>query len=95
MKIINKNHHLTFTGKVHGSVGIGYRLECDECAFTIERRFCYLYPDKVSAGLCGADEAVVYYELTPFKCGIFRITEVEDFRGEVTKRTRHVVIVLP
>lgn len=95
MIVIRKGHQLTFEGRAHGSVGITYRLECDECAFTIDRRYRYLYPEKVTAGLCGADEAVVTFVLTLSKCGVFRIAEVEEFRGEVTKRTRHVVVVLP
>lgn len=95
MIIIRKGHQLTFAGRAHGSVGIAYRLECDECAFTIEESFRYLHPKDVAEGLCGSDEAVVTFVLTSSKCGMFRITEVEVFRGEVTQRNRHVVIVLP
>ena len=94
IKILHKGDVLTFSGKYHGSVGFFFRVECDECAFKVERGFRYLHPEKVET-MCGADEAVVTYELVPLKCGISRIAVISDFQGKFIQRVTHTVIVLP
>lgn len=42
----------------------------------------------------GADESTATYELTPLKRGIFKIYEVEGFRGEETARKKHTIVVI-
>lgn len=81
IKILRKGDVLTFSGKYHGSVGFFFRVECDECAFKVERGFRHLHPEKMEKNMCGGDEAVVTYELVPLKCGISRIAVISDFRG--------------
>lgn len=94
MKILHKGDVLTISGKYYGSVGIFFRLECNECVFKVERSFRYLHPEKVEK-MCGADEGVVTYKLVPLKCGLSYITVIEKFHGKITKRVKQMVIVVP
>ena len=85
---------MTFEGRVYGSVGIEYRVECDETAFKVEYSRRYLYSERSS--LCdGADESIATYRLAPLRVGQFDVYEVEGFRGEETSRTKYVVNVVP
>lgn len=94
MLTIRIGEHLAFEGRVYGSVGIEYRVECDETAFKVEYSRRYLHPEKMP--FCdGADEAIATYRLTPLRVGRFDVYEVEGFRGEETSRVRYVVNVVP
>lgn len=42
----------------------------------------------------GADDSTVTYELTPLKRGIFKVYEVEGFRGEETASKKHTIVVI-
>lgn len=94
MLTVKISDYLAFEGRVYGSVGIEYRVECDETAFKVEYGCRYLHPEKMS--FCdGADEAIATYRLTPLRVGQFDVYEVEGFRGEETSRTKYVVNVVP
>lgn len=92
MQVIKLNgDHLTFKGRVHGSVGIEYRIEYNKTAFRMEYNYKYVHSEKEG---CGADDSTVTYELTPLKRGIFVIYEVEGFRGQETARKKHTIVVI-
>lgn len=42
----------------------------------------------------GADEFTMTYELAPLRRGIFKIYEVEGFRGQETARNKHTIVVV-
>ena len=95
MQVIKLNvDHLTFKGRVYGSVGIEYRIEYDKTAFQVEYNCEYVYSKEDRDMLDGADDSTVTYELTPLKRGIFKIYEVEGFRGEETARKKHTIVVI-
>lgn len=95
MQVIKLNgDHLTFKGKVYGSVGIEYRIEYDKTAFRMEYNYKYVHSEKERRTLCGADDSTVTYELTPLKRGIFVIFELEGFRGQETARKKHTIVVI-
>ena len=95
MQVIKLNgDHLTFSGRVHGSVGIEYRIEYDKTAFRMEYNYKYVYSKEDRDMLDGADDSTVIYELTPLKRGIFVIFEVESFRGQETARNKHTVVII-
>ena len=95
MQVIKLNgEHLTFKGRVYGSVGIEYRIEYDKTAFHVEYNCKYVSSQEERYMLEGADESTVTYELTPLKRGIFKIYEVEGFRGEETARKKHTIVVI-
>lgn len=84
---------LILSGQYHGSVGVTYDVECDSTAFVVRREQKYKTPEKVNAGMCGADDSTVVFTLIPQKKGIFEILEVSGFRGNVTKRVKLLVTV--
>ncbi len=96
MQVIKLNgDHLTFKGRVHGSVGIEYSIEYDKAAFRMEYGHKYSHPVKDGKRMPpGADRKIVTYELTPLKRGIFDIYEVEGFRGRETARKKHMIVVV-
>ncbi len=95
MQVIKLNGgHLTFKGRVYGSVGIEYRIEYDKTAFRMEYNYKYVDSEKERRTLCGADDSTVTYELIPLKRGIFVIFELEGFRGQETARQKHTVVVV-
>lgn len=95
MQVIKLNgDHLTFKGRVHGSVGIEYRIEYDKTAFQVEYNCEYVYSKEERRTLCGADDSTIIYELTPLKRGIFVIFEVEGFRSQETARKKHTIVVI-
>lgn len=95
MQVIKLNgEHLTFNGRVHGSVGIEYRIEYDKTAFRMEYNYKYVHSEKERRTLCGADDSTVIYELTPLKRGIFVIFEVEGFLGQETAIKKHTIVVI-
>lgn len=95
MQVIKLNgDHLTFKGRVHGSVGIEYRIEYDKTAFQVEYNCEYVYYEEDRDMLDGADDSTVTYELIPLKKGIFKVYEVEGFRGEETASKKHTIVVI-
>ena len=87
MQVIKLNgDHLTFKGRVYGSVGIEYRIEYDKTAFQVEYNCEYVYSKEDRDMLDGADDSTVTYELTPLKKGLFDIYEVEGFRCQETAK---------
>lgn len=89
MQVIKLNgDHLTFKGRVYGSVGIEYRIEYDKTAFQVEYNCEYVYSKEDRDMLDGADDSTVTYELTPLKKGLFDIYEVEGFRCQETARKK-------
>ena len=87
--------HLTFKGKVHGSVGKEYRIEYDKTAFRVEYSCKYLHPIESGRKMKpGGDGKIVTYEFTPLKKGQFEIYEVEGFRDYETSRTEHTIVVI-
>lgn len=86
--------HLTFKGRVYGSVGIEYRIEYDKTAFQVEYNCEYVYSKEDRDMLDGADDSTVTYELTPLKKGLFDIYEVEGFRCQETARKKHTIVVI-
>ncbi len=47
MQVIKLNgDHLTFKGRVYGSVGIEYRIEYDKTAFQVEYNCKYVYSEE-------------------------------------------------
>ena len=87
MQVIKLNgDHLTFKGRVYGSVGIEYRIEYDKTAFQVEYNCEYVYSKEDRDMLDGADNSTVTYELTPLKKGLFDIYEVEGFRCQETAK---------
>lgn len=95
MQVIKLNgDHLTFKGRVYGSVGIEYRIEYDKTAFQVEYNYKLVHSEKERRTLCGADDSTVTYELTPLKKGLFDIYEVEGFRCQETARKKHTIVVI-
>lgn len=95
MQVIKLNGvHLTFKGRVYGSVGTEYRIEYDKTAFRMEYNREYVYPKEDREMNDGTDEFTVTYELTPLKRGIFEIYEVEGFRGQETVKNKHTIVVV-
>ena len=95
MQVIKLNgDHLTFKGRVYGSVGIEYRIEYDKTAFRMEYNYKYVHSEIERRMLCGADDSNVTYELTPLKKGLFDIYEVEGFRCQETARKKHTIVVI-
>ena len=96
MQVIKLNgEHLTFKGRVHGSVGIEYRIEYDKTAFHVEYSCKYVHPVKEGRIMApGADRKIVTYKVTPLKKGQFEIYEVEGFRGQETARNKHTIVVV-
>ena len=95
MQVIKLNgEHLTFKGRVYGSVGIEYRIEYDKTAFQVQYNCEYVYSKEDRGMLDGADESFVTYALTPLKKGQFEIYEVEGLRGQETARNKHTIIVI-
>jgi hypothetical protein len=95
MQVIKLNDgHLTFKGRVYGSVGIEYRIEYDKTAFRMEYNYKYVHSKEDRDMLDGADDSTVTYELTPLKKGQFDIYEVEGFRGQETARKKHTIVVI-
>lgn len=95
MQAIKLNgEHLTFKGRVYGSVGIEYRIEYDKTAFHVEYHCKYVSSKEERDMLDGADDSTATYELTPLKRGIFKIYEVEGFRGQETARNKHTIVVI-
>lgn len=94
MLVVKVGESLVFEGRVCGSVGVEYRVECDETAFSVEYGSRYLDPKR--AFLCeGGDKAIDTYKLTSLCVGEFDVYEVEGFRRKETSRTRYVVRVVP
>ena len=79
-------------GEEYGSVGITYKVICDKTAFAVNCRREYLRPEDVKL-MCGADEAVRTYRLTPLREGRHIIYEETGFRGTVRMVTKHIVSV--
>ena len=95
MQVIKLNgDHLTFKGRVHGSVGIEYRIEYNKTAFHMKYIYQYVHSEKERRTLCGADDYTIIYELTPLKRGIFVIFEVEGFRCQENARKKHTIVVI-
>lgn len=95
MQVIKLNSdHLTFKGRVYGSVGIEYRIEYDKTAFQVEYNHEYVLSKEYREMNEGADESFVTYVLTPLKRGIFKIYEVEGFRCQETARKKHTIVVI-
>lgn len=95
MQVIKLNGgHLTFNGRVYGSVGIEYRIEYDKTAFQVEYNHEYVLSKEDREMNEGADESFVTYELTPLKKGLFDIYEVEGFRCQETSRKKHTIVVI-
>ena len=95
MQVIKLNgDHLTFKGRVYGSVGIEYRIVYDKSAFQVESNCEYVYSKEDRDMLDGADDSTVTYELTPLKKGLFDIYEVEGFRCQETARKKHTIVVI-
>lgn len=60
MQVIKLNGgHLTFNGKVYGSVGIEYRIEYDKTAFQVEYNHEYVLSKEDREMNEGADESFV------------------------------------
>ena len=95
MQVIKLNgDHLTFKGRVYGSVGIEYRIEYDKTAFQVEYNHEYVLSKEDREMNEGADESFVTYVFTPLKRGIFEIYEIEGFRGQETARNKHTVVII-
>ena len=95
MQVIKLNGgHLTFNGRVYGSVGIEYRIEYDKTAFQVEYNHEYVLSKEDREMNEGADESFVTYVLTPLKKGLFDIYEVEGFRCKETARKEHTIVVI-
>ena len=87
MQVIKLNgEHLTFKGRVYGSVGIEYRIEYDKTAFQVEYNHEYVLSKEDREMNEGADESFVTYVLTPLKRGIFKIYEIEGNYSAVGAR---------
>lgn len=94
MLVVKFGESLVFEGRVCGSVGVEYRVECDETAFSVECSRRFLNPQK--AFYCeGGDKAIATYKLTSLCVGEFDVWEVEGFRRKETSRTKYVVKVVP
>ena len=95
MHVIKLNgNHLTFNGRVYGSVGIEYRIEYDKTAFQVEYNCEYVYSKEDRDRLDGANDSTVICELSTLKKGLFDIYEVEGFRGKETARKKHTIVVI-
>ena len=95
MQVIKINgDHLTFKGRVYGSVGIEYRIEYDKTALHVgDNREYVSFTDERDAS-DGAEHSPVTDELTPLKKGLFDIYEVEGFRCQETARKKHTIVVI-
>lgn len=91
--ILTKGDCLTFESRIHGSVGLWYELDYDKGAFTESRSYEYVDPSFEANPCPGGDEKIVKICLTALKEGRFRITEIENFRGERTVKRIHEIRV--
>lgn len=106
-KVIHLGDTLHFSGKSHGSVGYQYYLEFDNTAFKMETQVKDLYKpreeDFVIDGRtgergfrrpCGGDESVITYTLTAKKTGVYQISEIVAFRGDIESEKIYKVKVI-
>ena len=79
--IISKGDSITFTLRVHASVGIGYELDYDKEAFMTKTSYQYVNPLFETNPCPGGDAQIVTVCLTAQKKGEFRVMEIENYRG--------------
>lgn len=84
---------LMYEGKIHGSVGVTYNIECDSTAFSVTKEIKYNDPKEISREHCGGDGGIVTYTLCPIKEGDFIIYEIDGFRGEEKRRIKHEIVI--
>lgn len=92
-KVISINDEIIFESFVHGSVGIWYELDYDKEAFAEDRTYKYVDPSFLEKRTCGGDKEEVIVSLTALKKGVFRINEIENFRGNRRKIKTHKIRV--
>ena len=80
-------------GSVHHSVGATYSVEYDTTAFECRSKIKYDFPEKMAAGMRGADAGKAVYSFKPRKTGVFEIVEIFGFRGKETRRIRHRIVI--
>lgn len=76
---------IQYSDKVHGSVGIGYRVEYDKEDFKMDSTSEFDNPGSIARRECGGDSAVKTCILTPLRKGTFTVRIIHEFRGEVEK----------
>ncbi len=79
--IISKGDSITFTLRVHASVGIGYELDYDKEAFMRKTSYQYVNPLFETNPCPGGDAQIVTVCLIAQKKGVFRVMEIENYRG--------------
>ena len=81
---ISLSETLSYSHKIHGSVGYSFNVEYDETAFLVDTHVVYDNPKAVEEELCGGDSAVKTCVFTPRKKGKYTIKIVHKFRGDTT-----------
>lgn len=84
---------LSYSHKVHGSVGYWYNEEYDPNAFEMDCFTKYDNPESIAAGECGGDSAIKTCVFKALKSGIYTITIIHEFRGTQEKVITYKVIV--
>jgi hypothetical protein len=89
--------HFCYSGIVHGSVGkwLIYKTEGDEVLSQPEEKLEYLTPDKIKAGMKGADKAKMTYIFEALKPGKVTLHMIREYRYEEESRESIVIVVEP
>ena len=98
-KVIHIGDSLHFSGKSYSSVGCQYYLEFDNAAFKMETQVKDLYKPREDDFIidertgerkfrrpCGGDEQAIVYILTATKKGVYQISEIVAFRGDIESK---------
>jgi len=99
---INEQQELTvklgesflLSGKEHGSVGITYHLEYDEAYFNVSKTSRYSNLKFAEKPMCGGDEAIASYTVSPKSKGTFVLNAISSFRGTVEKNVQYRINVI-
>lgn len=92
-KIVLILKHIIYSGKVHASVGIGYKVEFDKKAFKLKCMTDYATSEEEAMSTPGADSGVETSVFTPFKRGRFAIKVLSQFRGETQESFTYGITV--
>lgn len=90
--VVALGNSISYSGIVHGSVGIDYKLIYPTDAFSEKVFYTYTHPEK--AEMPGGDERSVVYSLQAIRKGTFVIEEMSLFRGEIKNNVNHIIKIV-
>lgn len=88
---------MSYSGIVHGSVGkwLVYKTEGDEILSVTDEKKEYFYPEKIAAGMKGADKAKLTYIFKALEPGKVILHMIKEYRFEEESRESIEIIVEP